>query len=65
MKNLRPLLLLVFAYICGEETFGQTGGLPPSTGEERGEIERVCAAYPHLQDDRFVTRHRAAWMHGR
>lgn len=46
----------------GVWTLDSKGGLSPG---QRGEIERVCAAYPHLQDDRFVTRHRAAWMHGR
>jgi dihydrodipicolinate synthase/N-acetylneuraminate lyase len=27
-----------------------------------GEIERVCAAYPHLNDDEFVARNRARWL---
>jgi hypothetical protein len=26
------------------------------------EIERVCAAYPHLNDDAFVQRHREEWL---
>lgn len=26
------------------------------------EIDRVCAAYPHLQDDRFVEEHRDEWL---
>jgi dihydrodipicolinate synthase/N-acetylneuraminate lyase len=28
------------------------------------EIERVCAAYPHLSDDDFVARHRDEWLRG-
>lgn len=28
------------------------------------EIDRVCAAYPHLQDDAFVDRHRDEWLGG-
>ena len=28
------------------------------------EIDRVCAAYPHLSDDDFVARHRDAWLSG-
>ena len=27
-----------------------------------GEIERVCAAYPHLSDDDFVARNRDRWL---
>jgi len=27
-----------------------------------GEIDRVCAAYPHLTDDAFVTAHRDDWL---
>jgi hypothetical protein len=34
-------------------------GLSPG---QLGEIERVCAAYPHLQDDGFVERHRETWL---
>ena len=45
----------------GVWTLDRDGGLSPG---QRGEIERVCAAYPHLRDDRFVARHRAAWMDG-
>jgi hypothetical protein len=26
------------------------------------EIERVCAAYPHLNDDSFVAEHRDKWL---
>ena len=26
------------------------------------EIDRVCAAYPHLNDDAFVARHREEWL---
>jgi hypothetical protein len=26
------------------------------------EIDRVCAAYPHLSDDAFVAEHRDAWL---
>ncbi|MBM3878736.1 MAG: dihydrodipicolinate synthase family protein [Verrucomicrobia bacterium] len=29
---------------------------------QREEIDRVCAAYPHLTDDDFVARHRTAWL---
>jgi hypothetical protein len=28
------------------------------------EIERVCAAYPHLVDDDFVAAHRDEWLRG-
>ncbi|MBI4543040.1 MAG: dihydrodipicolinate synthase family protein [Gemmatimonadetes bacterium] len=29
---------------------------------QRAEIERVCAAYPHLNDDGFVARHLDEWL---
>jgi hypothetical protein len=29
---------------------------------QRGEIDRVYAAYPHLNDDEFVRAHRDAWL---
>ncbi len=29
-----------------------------------GEIDRVYAAYPHLNDDAFVAQHRDAWLAG-
>jgi hypothetical protein len=29
---------------------------------QRAEIERVCTAYPHLNDDAFVQQHREAWL---
>jgi dihydrodipicolinate synthase/N-acetylneuraminate lyase len=29
---------------------------------QRGEIDRVYAAYPHLNDDDFVARHRDEWL---
>jgi hypothetical protein len=29
---------------------------------QREEIDRVCAAYPHLNDDAFVAEHRAEWL---
>jgi dihydrodipicolinate synthase/N-acetylneuraminate lyase len=29
---------------------------------QREEIERVYAAYPHLNDDEFVTKHRDRWL---
>lgn len=35
--------------------------LSPGQAEEIG---RVCAAYPHLADDEFVTRHRDEWLAG-
>ena len=31
---------------------------------QRGEIDRVYAAYPHLNDDRFVKEHRDEWLRG-
>jgi dihydrodipicolinate synthase/N-acetylneuraminate lyase len=31
---------------------------------QREEIDRVCRAYPHLNDDEFVTRHRDEWLRG-
>jgi dihydrodipicolinate synthase/N-acetylneuraminate lyase len=34
-------------------------GLSPGQAEE---IERVCLAYPHLNDDEFVAQHRQAWL---
>jgi hypothetical protein len=34
-------------------------GLSPGQSEE---IDRVCAAYPHLQDDAFVLEHRDEWL---
>jgi hypothetical protein len=34
-------------------------GLSPGQAEE---IDRVCAAYPHLCDDAFVTEHREEWL---
>lgn len=34
-----------------------------SPGQKEG-IERVCAAYPHLHDDEFVSRHRDDWLSG-
>jgi hypothetical protein len=39
--------------------------LSPSAGlsaGQAGEIERICAAYPHLQDDGFVEEHREEWL---
>ncbi len=36
-------------------------GLGPGQAEE---IDRVCAAYPHLNDDAFVAEHRDAWLSG-
>lgn len=36
-------------------------GLSPGQMEE---IERVCRAYPHLNDDDFVARHRDEWLAG-
>lgn len=34
-----------------------------SSGQSE-EISRVCAAYPHLADDEFVTRHLDEWLKG-
>ena len=34
-------------------------GLSPGQGEE---IDRVYAAYPHLNDDAFVAAHRERWL---
>jgi dihydrodipicolinate synthase/N-acetylneuraminate lyase len=31
---------------------------------QREEIDRVCAAYPHLTDDDFVAQHRDEWLRG-
>ncbi len=31
---------------------------------QAAEIARVCAAYPHLTDDRFVAAHRQEWLGG-
>jgi len=36
-------------------------GLSPG---QREEIDRVCAAYPHLNDDAFVAAHRDQWLRG-
>lgn len=36
-------------------------GLSPG---QREEINRVCAAYPHLNDDAFVAAHRDQWLCG-
>ena len=36
-------------------------GLSPGQCEE---IDRVCAAYPHLNDDAFVAAHRDEWLRG-
>jgi len=33
----------------------------PEPGQ-REEIDRVCAAYPHLNDDAFVATHRDEWL---
>jgi hypothetical protein len=33
--------------------------LSPGQAEE---IDRVCRAYPHLNDDAFVAAHRATWL---
>jgi len=35
--------------------------LSPGQGDE---IERVCRAYPHLNDDAFVAKHRDEWLRG-
>lgn len=40
-------------------TLDPKAGLSPG---QLGEIERVCAAYPHLQDDAFVGRHKDGWL---
>jgi dihydrodipicolinate synthase/N-acetylneuraminate lyase len=45
--------------------FEGTWCLDPSEAMSPGqseEIDRVCAAYPHLSDDRFVEEHRDGWM---
>ncbi|HEV7406107.1 MAG TPA: dihydrodipicolinate synthase family protein [Chthoniobacteraceae bacterium] len=31
---------------------------------QRGELDRVCRAYPHLADDEFVAEHREEWLSG-
>jgi hypothetical protein len=31
---------------------------------QRAEIDRVLCAYPHLNDDDFVARHRDEWLRG-
>jgi dihydrodipicolinate synthase/N-acetylneuraminate lyase len=36
-------------------------GLSPG---QREEIDRVCAAYPHLNDDAFIAEHRERWLRG-
>ena len=39
--------------------------LDPNEGLSRGqseEIDRVCAAYPHLNDDDFVACHLEDWL---
>jgi dihydrodipicolinate synthase/N-acetylneuraminate lyase len=41
--------------------------LDPAEGLSPGqsaEIDRVCAVYPHLNDDAFVAEHRDAWLRG-
>jgi dihydrodipicolinate synthase/N-acetylneuraminate lyase len=41
--------------------------LDPNETLSRGqgeEIDRVCNAYPHLNDDEFVARHRDEWLSG-
>jgi hypothetical protein len=40
-------------------TLDSNAGLSPG---QLGEIERVCAAYPHLRDDDFVEKHRDEWL---
>ena len=30
--------------------------------DQHEEIDRVCAAYPHLNDDAFVAAHRDEWL---
>jgi hypothetical protein len=34
------------------------------SGGQMGEIDRVCTAYPHLNDDSFVAQHLSSWMKG-
>jgi dihydrodipicolinate synthase/N-acetylneuraminate lyase len=31
---------------------------------QHGELDRVCRAYPHLNDDEFVSEHRDHWLRG-
>jgi hypothetical protein len=38
---------------------GESEGLSPG---QREEIDRVYAAYPHLNDDSFVAEHRDEWL---
>lgn len=43
----------------GIECLDPHEGLSPGQSEE---IDRVCRAYPHLNDDEFVARHRDEWL---
>lgn len=45
--------------LAGTWTLDPKSGLSPG---QRREIDRVCAAYPHLLDDAFVARHREEWL---
>lgn len=45
--------------LTGIECLDPREGLSPGQAEE---IDRVCRAYPHLNDDAFVEEHRDAWL---
>jgi hypothetical protein len=51
--------------LCRQGLFDGLWCLDPAEGLSPGqlaEINRVCAAYPHLNDDNFVTTHRDEWL---
>lgn len=45
--------------LAGNWRLDENEGLSPG---QAAEIDRVCAAYPHLIDDGFVTQHLDAWL---
>jgi dihydrodipicolinate synthase/N-acetylneuraminate lyase len=47
--------------LAGTWCLDPQAGLSPG---QREEIDRICAAYPHLADDDFVAEHRDEWLAG-
>jgi len=45
--------------LLGRWCLNEREDLSPGQSEE---IDRVCAAYPHLQDDEFVRMHLDEWL---
>ena len=54
-KNLRRL---TFSTVVIRPAIDSAGDI----GRQLAEIDRVYAAYPHLNDDDFVARHRDEWL---